>query len=66
MTMAGPGQKQPKPSREGRREPTVVDPRIGEADRDKAMEALRQQKINPSKRDLVSDFYENPSPPKKK
>ena len=58
--MVGPGEKQGKPERGTGREPTLANPALTEADRTKAMEAIRQQRINPAKRDLVSDFYDNP------
>jgi hypothetical protein len=64
--VVGPGDKQAKPAPGGKREPTIVNPGVTTEDQDKAMDALRQQKINPSKKDLVSDFYENPPPKKPK
>jgi hypothetical protein len=65
MRGSGTGPVQPKPAREGIGKTTVeMSADLSEA-RNQASEALRQQKVGPAQRDLVSDFYKNLTPERK-
>lgn len=65
MRVVGVGPVQNKPDKNAQPGAVVdVAAEMNQA-REQATEALRQQKVGPAQRDLVSDFYKNLTPEKK-